>query len=74
VAKIILVHGIDQQDEESDHLRDVWLEAIRRGLNMPLEEGLDFEATLFGVLCASEDMKEGTRAFMEKRKAEFRGR
>ncbi|HEV8376209.1 MAG TPA: enoyl-CoA hydratase-related protein [Candidatus Polarisedimenticolia bacterium] len=50
------------------------LEAIRRGLNMPLEEGLDFEATLFGVLCASEDMKEGTRAFMEKRKAEFRGR
>jgi len=50
------------------------LEAIRRGLNMPLEDGLDFEATLFGVLCASEDMKEGTRAFLEKRKARFTGR
>jgi enoyl-CoA hydratase len=50
------------------------LEAIRRGLNMPLEDGLDFEATLFGILCASEDMKEGTRAFLEKRKARFAGR
>jgi enoyl-CoA hydratase len=50
------------------------LEAIRRGLNMPLEDGLDFEATLFGVLCATEDMKEGTRAFLEKRKARFSGR
>jgi enoyl-CoA hydratase len=50
------------------------LDAIRRGLNMPLEDGLDFEATLFGVLCASEDMKEGTRAFLEKRKARFTGR
>ncbi|PYQ14489.1 MAG: hypothetical protein DMH00_01550 [Acidobacteria bacterium] len=50
------------------------LEAVQRGLNMPLEEGLGFEATLFGVLCASEDMKEGTRAFLEKRKAQFKGR
>ena len=50
------------------------LEAIHRGLAMSPEEGLAFEATLFGVLCASEDMKEGTRAFLEKRKPEFRGR
>jgi len=50
------------------------LEAVQRGLNMPLEEGLGFEATLFGVLCASEDMKEGMRAFLEKRKAQFKGR
>ena len=50
------------------------LEAIHRGLTMPLEDGLAFEATLFGVLCASEDMKEGTRAFLEKRKPQFKGR
>ena len=32
MAKVILVHGIDQQDEESDPLRGVWFEAIHRGL------------------------------------------
>jgi enoyl-CoA hydratase len=50
------------------------LDAVHRGLTMPLGEGLAYEATLFGVLCASEDMKEGTQAFLEKRKAGFRGR
>jgi len=50
------------------------MEAIHRGLEMPLEEGLDYEATLFSVLCSSEDMKEGTLAFLEKRKAKFLGR
>ncbi|MCI0567723.1 MAG: enoyl-CoA hydratase-related protein [Acidobacteria bacterium] len=50
------------------------MEAIHRGLNMPLEEGLDYEATLFSVLCSSTDMKEGTRAFLEKRKPKFEGR
>ena len=50
------------------------LEAVARGLEMPLQDGLDYEATLFSVLCASEDMKEGTQAFLEKRKARFQGR
>jgi enoyl-CoA hydratase len=50
------------------------MEAIHLGLNMRLEEGLDYEATLFSVLCASQDMKEGTRAFLEKRKPKFEGR
>lgn len=50
------------------------LEAIHRGLDMPPEEGLAFEATLFSLLCSSEDMKEGTRAFLEKRKPVFKGR
>jgi enoyl-CoA hydratase len=49
------------------------LEAIRRGLEMPLAEGLQMEATLFGLLCATEDMREGTRAFLEKRPPQFRG-
>ena len=50
------------------------MEAIHLGLDMPLEQALDFEATLFSVLCSSDDMKEGTRAFLEKRKARFEGR
>ena len=50
------------------------LDAIHRGLDMALEEGLAYEASLFSLLCATEDMKEGTRAFLEKRKAGFQGR
>ena len=50
------------------------LDAIHRGLSMSPREGLAYEATLFSVLCASEDMKEGTKAFLEKRKANFQGR
>ena len=50
------------------------MEAIERGTEMPQEEGLFLEATLFGLCCATEDMREGTRAFLEKRPAKFQGR
>ncbi len=50
------------------------MEAIERGVEMPQEEGLFLEATLFGLSCATEDMREGTKGFLEKRKAEFRGK
>jgi len=50
------------------------LDAIHRGLSMGLQEGLAYEASLFSVLCGSEDMKEGTKAFLDKRKADFQGR
>ena len=50
------------------------MEAIERGVEMPLEEGLFLEATLFGLSCATEDMREGTKAFLEKRKADFKGK
>jgi len=50
------------------------MEAIERGVEMPLEEGLFLEATLFGVACATEDMREGTKAFLEKRPPAFKGR
>jgi enoyl-CoA hydratase len=48
------------------------MRAIRHGLDVPLAEGLEHEATLFGLVFATEDMKEGTRAFLEKRKAEWK--
>jgi enoyl-CoA hydratase len=50
------------------------IDAVNRGLDMTLAEGCQFEASLFGLAVASEDMREGTRAFLEKRKPAFKGR
>jgi enoyl-CoA hydratase len=50
------------------------LEAVRAGGEVALEEGLRLEASLFGLCFATDDMREGTRAFLEKRKPEFHGR
>jgi enoyl-CoA hydratase len=47
------------------------MEAIARGADMPQEEGMAFEAALFGTCCATAEMREGTRAFLEKRAARF---
>jgi len=49
------------------------LEAINKGLEMRQAEGLYLEATLFGLACGTEDKKEGTTAFLEKRPALFKG-
>src|SRR5688572_33172197 len=50
------------------------IDAINRGLEMPFVEGCRFEATLFGLVASTEDMREGTRSFLEKRKPEFTGK
>ena len=50
------------------------LDAVRQGLQMSLAEGCEFEASLFGLVAATEDKREGTRAFLDKRRAEFKGR
>ena len=50
------------------------LEAVNKGMEMPLAEGLFLEATLFGICCATSDKAEGTAAFLEKRPALFRGK
>jgi enoyl-CoA hydratase len=50
------------------------LDAVRTGLEQPLPAALEHEAALFGLAFATEDMREGTRAFLEKRPARFAGR
>lgn len=50
------------------------IEAVDRGLEMSLEEGLVLEANHFGLLAATEDMTEGMKAFLEKRAPAFKGR
>ncbi|MBV9625154.1 MAG: enoyl-CoA hydratase/isomerase family protein [Acidobacteria bacterium] len=50
------------------------IEAVNKGMETTLAEGLYLEAVLFGVTCSSEDKKEGTRAFLEKRSPQFTGK
>jgi enoyl-CoA hydratase len=50
------------------------LAAVEGGLEMPFAEAQRHEATLFGLLCATQDMREGTQAFLEKRPAKFQGK
>lgn len=49
------------------------LQAVTKGTELPLHEGLALEADLFASLFATQDMREGTRAFLEKRKPVFKG-
>ena len=50
------------------------IDAVNRGLEMPMAEAQIYEATLFGLVSTTDDMREGTKAFLEKRKAQFKGR
>jgi enoyl-CoA hydratase len=50
------------------------MEAVDVGLDSGLDEGLRFEAAAFGISAATEDRREGTRAFLEKRKPAFAGK
>jgi enoyl-CoA hydratase/carnithine racemase len=49
------------------------LEAVNKGLETSQAEGLSLEASLFGLCAGTEDKKEGTSAFLEKREAQFKG-
>ena len=54
-------------------VRDVMV-AVDKGMNMGFNDACKLEASLFGALCASGDMKEGMGAFLERRKAQFKGK
>ena len=49
------------------------IEAVTRGLEVSFDHGQALEATLFGLVASTADMREGTAAFLEKRKPVFRG-
>jgi len=49
------------------------LESVVRGLDVPVDQAQALEASLFGIVASTADMKEGTRAFLEKRKPTFTG-
>ena len=49
------------------------IDAVNQGLEMPFAEACNHEATLFGLVSSTADMREGTRAFLDKRKAAFKG-
>ena len=49
------------------------INAVNKGLEMPFAEACQYEATLFGLVASTDDMREGTAAFLEKRKPEFKG-
>jgi enoyl-CoA hydratase len=50
------------------------IDAVVRGVELPLEDALLLEADSFGLLAATDDMREGMRAFLEKRQPRFTGR
>jgi len=50
------------------------LQAVMRGLELPLAEGLALESEIFASLFDTQDVREGTRAFLEKRTPVFKGR
>ena len=50
------------------------IEAVQRGLEVSFDKAQFLEATLFGLVSSTDDMREGTKAFLEKRKPDFKGR
>ena len=50
------------------------ISAVHKGVEMPFAEACQYEATLFGLVASTDDMREGTKAFLEKRKPDFTGR
>ena len=50
------------------------IDAVNKGAEMPFAEACRYEATLFGLIASTDDMREGTKAFLEKRKPAFTGK
>ena len=50
------------------------IDAVNRGADLPLNHAQVYETTMFGLVSTTDDMREGTRAFLEKRKPEWKGK
>jgi len=50
------------------------INAVSKGAEIPFADACQYEATLFGLVASTDDMREGTAAFLDKRKPEFKGR
>ncbi|MHC1599869.1 MAG: enoyl-CoA hydratase/isomerase family protein [Candidatus Methanospirareceae archaeon] len=85
LALVNTVVPVDELDREVDELIKKLLSkssaalgtlkyAVSRGMEMELEYALNYEADCFGAVCATEDAREGLKAFLEKRKPEYKGR
>lgn len=82
VAKVLPVealqeHAVKMADEiakMSPIATELAKEAVNKAFEVPLLSGLDYERRLFHCTFGTEDKMEGMRAFVEKRKAEFKGR
>ena len=55
------------------HAMHAIIDSITQGMNLPIEAGLSIESNRFALCCATNDMREGTSAFLQKRKPEFKG-
>lgn len=77
VAQDELIATVEKMAKQLTHSAPVAMQciidSINHGAECNLSEGLQFEAKAFAVTCATQDMKEGTSAFLEKRKAQFTG-
>jgi len=82
VNEVVAADALDARvDERADQLARAaplavraLLDAVHVGGECSLEAGLDYESAQFGLLFATDDMREGTRAFLERRPAHFEGR
>jgi enoyl-CoA hydratase len=64
----------DKISSKGQHAIRFALKAVKATDNISLTEGLAYEASLFALTCGTEDFKEGTAAFLEKRKPDFKHR
>ena len=64
----------DQLAASAPHAMAGILDAILIGGECPVAEAMDFESKAFALTCTTEDMREGTRAFLERRKPAFTGK
>ena len=74
LAEILVPEGAEHIAVNAPIAVKFSLEAANKGLETSQSEGLALEASYFGICAATEDKKEGTSAFLEKRAPKFHGR